>query len=553
MLVSKLLELEDISAWEDALSWCRGTEKEGSKVISHRGQEEVKYNEVNFATAHEEVKKIRARAAESVRTGGGERAVNLYKKCLLFDAPFEFDAAIRYAEFDRPPKRRFYEPRRKQLLQVVEAMQDLEERKIKRLLVALPPGTGKTTLAEFFMVWSGNRHPELSIFGASHNSEFLKGVWTEIDRMLDPEGEYLWHEIFPDNKVVSKSAKNLRIDLNASKRFETFEFSPVGAGSAGKVRATNLIYCDDLVSGIEEALSTQRMEQLWQKYSTDVLSRTLGDEWVELMIQTPWSIHDPIDRLELKYMNDPETKIIKIPALNAKGQSNFNYKYGLGHSTKSLNQIKSTLDDASWRAVYMMEPVERMGQLYAPDEMQYYIDLPEGEPDAVYAVCDTKEQGLDYCVCPVVYQYGNQYFVEDFICDNGKVELLEERVSDLLLNHKVSIAQFESNRGGTTFARNVGEKLKNKGGHTTIKTKWNQTNKETRILARSGMVKQMLLFKDESTQNKEYALAMRLLFGYTMLGSAKHRKDDVPDALSMMIDFLQGLGMQKVRIGRRFF
>ena len=553
MLVSKLLELEDISAWEDALEWCKGTELEGSSVLKHRGMEEITYNEIKFKESHKEVKAIRKKAAESVRTGGGERAVNLYKKCLLFDAPFEFDAAIRYAEFDRPPKRRFYEPRRKQLKQVVDAMQDLEERKIKRLLVALPPGTGKSTLAEFFMVWTGNRHPELSIFGASHNMEFLKGVWSEIDRMLDPEGEYLWHEIFPKNEVVGKSAKNLRLDLNTTKRFETFEFSPIGAGSAGKVRATNLIYCDDLVSGIEEAMSTQRMDQLWQKYSTDVLSRTLGDEWVELMIQTPWSVHDPIDRLELQYENDPETKIIKIPALNAKGESNFNYKYGLGHTTKSLNQIKSTLDDASWRAVYMMEPIEREGQLYSPDEMQYYLDLPDGDPDAVFAVCDTKEQGLDYCVMPIVYQYGNQYFVEDFICDNGKVEILEERVSDALIAHKVSIVQFESNRGGTVFARNVGEKVSQKGGRCSIKTKWNQQNKETRIISRSGMVKQTLIFKDETKQSKEYALAMRMLFAYTQMGNTKKKKDDVPDALSMMMDFLQNLGVQKVRISKRFF
>ena len=553
MLVSKLLELEDISAWEDALEWCKGTEIEGSSVLKHKGTEEITYNDINFKEAHKEVKAIRKKAAESVRTGGGERAVNLYKKCLLFDAPFEFDAAIRYAEFDRPPKRRFYEPRRKQLKQVVDAMQDLEERKIKRLLVAMPPGTGKSTLAEFYMVWSGNRHPELSIFGASHNMEFLKGVWSEIDRMLDPEGEYLWHEIFPKNEVVGKSAKNLRLDLNTTKRFETFEFSPIGAGSAGKVRATNLIYCDDLVSGIEEAMSTQRMDQLWQKYSTDVLSRTLGDEWVELMIQTPWSVHDPIDRLELQYENDPETKIIKIPALNAKGESNFNYKYGLGHTTKSLNQIKATLDDASWRAVYMMEPIEREGQLYSPDEMQYYLDLPDGEPDAVFAVCDTKEQGLDYCVMPIVYQYGNQYFVEDFICDNGKVEILEERVSDALIAHKVSIVQFESNRGGTVFARNVGEKVSQKGGRCSIKTKWNQQNKETRIISRSGMVKQTLIFKDETKQSKEYALAMRMLFAYTQMGNTKKKKDDVPDALSMMMDFLQNLGVQKVRISKRLF
>ena len=553
MLIKKILEIEDISAWEDAYEYCKGIEIEGSQVLKHRGFEEVKYDSIKFKEAHDSIKLVRQRASEGVKTGAGERALLLYKKCLLFDAPFFLDEAIRYAEFDREPTKRFYEPRRKVLKKVVDGLQLLEDRKIKRLLVMLPPGTGKSTLAEFFMTWSGLKRPNQTIFGSSHNMEFLKGIWSEIDRMLDTDGEYLWHDIFPKVKVVGKSAKNLRIDLDTKKRFETFEFSPIGAGSAGKVRATNLIYSDDLVSGIEEAMSVQRMEKLWQAYTTDILSRTLGDDWVELMIQTPWSLHDPIDRLSLEFADDPMTKIITIPALNSNEQSNFNYKYGLGHTTEALLKMRSTLDDATWQALYMMKPIEREGQLYSPDEMQYYLDLPDGEPDAVLAVCDTKEQGGDDLVMPIVYQYGNQFYLEDIICDSSKVEVLEGRVVEKIIEHKVTQLSIESNRGGTIFARNVQDKLKAEGGRCNITTKWNQQNKETRIITRAGLVKSSVLFKDESIQDKEYAKAMRLLFAYTQLGNTKKKRDDVPDALSMLIDFIQGLGVQKVRVGRRIF
>ena len=61
----------------------------------------------------------------------------------MFDAPFEFDSAIRYAEFDREPAKKFYEPRRDVLLRIVNALEDLEYRRIKRLFVCLPPGVGK--------------------------------------------------------------------------------------------------------------------------------------------------------------------------------------------------------------------------------------------------------------------------------------------------------------------------------------------------------------------------------------------------------------------------
>lgn len=551
MLYEKLLQREDISAWEDAYYLLKEMELEDSVIVRDQSGETIKYNEVKFTQAHAGMRTLRGLALRSLKESGDKRAVLLHKKSLLFDAPFDLDCAIRYAEYDRDPKRRFYQPRRMQLKPVVDALQELEERKIRRLYVALPPGTGKSTLAIFFMIWSGNRRPDQSIFGSSHNGEFLKSVYREVERMLEPEGEYLWSEIFPKNRVVKKNAKDLRIDINTAKRFETFEFSPIGAGSAGKVRASNLIYADDLVSGIEEAMSIDRMNKLWSAYTTDILSRTLGDDWVELMIQTPWSLHDPIDRNMLKYADDPSTRIITLPALNEKDESNFDYPYGLGHTTESLHAMRDQLDDATWRALYMMSPIEREGQLYSPDELQYYTDLPDRDPDSVIAVCDSKEQGTDDLVLPIAYQYGDLYYIDTLICDNGNVEILEDRVANALAETGCNMCCIESNRGGTLFARNVTEKLKEKGAKCSISTKWNEVNKDTRIITRAGTVKKHFLFRSEGYRDKEYDKAMRLLYGYSQL--AKKQRDDVPDALSMLVDFLENSGVKRVRVARRPF
>ena len=551
MDVGKLLKLKDVSAWEDVLAYLNYLELEGSTEISHRGKTIINYDQNNFEKAHLLVKDVRKKAAESVKTGGGERALLLYKRCLLFDAPFEFDSAIRYAEFDREPAKRFYEPRRMVLIRIVKALEDLEYRRIKRLLVAMPPGTGKTSLAIMYLIWSAYRRPEQQILAASHNMEFLKGVYGEILRMIDPEGEYLWHEIFPKVELVGTSAKNLRIDLGSTKRFETIQFNAIGQGSAGKVRATNLVYADDLVSGIEEAMSIPAMEKLWSKYITDIRSRIIGDDCVELMIQTPWSIHDPLSRLMTQYENDKDTKIIAIPALNGKGKTNFGYPNGLGYNTRQLKEIKESMDDATWRALYMMSPIEREGQLYSPDELQRYIDLPDREPDAVLAVCDTKEQGTDYLCMPVGYKYDNQLYIECIICDSSGVEVLEERVAQTVIEHKVTNLCIESNRGGTIFARSVAEKIKNKGGRCSITTKWNQTNKDTRIITRAGIVKSSFLFKDDKEANKEYRKAINFLCGYTQTGKNKH--DDVPDAMAMMVDFIEESGIHKVKVSKRLF
>ena len=120
-----------------------------------------------------------------------------------------------------------------------------------------------------------------------------------------------------------------------------------------------------------------------------------------------------------------------------------------------------------------------------------------------------------------------------------------------VIEHKVTNLCIESNRGGTIFARSVAEKIKNKGGRCSITTKWNQTNKDTRIITRAGIVKSSFLFKDDKEANKEYRKAINFLCGYTQTGKNKH--DDVPDAMAMMVDFIEESGIHKVKVSKRLF
>lgn len=154
---------------------------------------------------------------------------------------------------------------------------------------------------------------------------------------------------------------------------------------------------------------------------------------------------------------------------------------------------------------------------------------------------------------PIAYQYGNDFYIEDVICDNGKPDVVEERIINKLLQHKVKLAQFESNRGGSRVAESVQKKVKERGGVTRITTKWNESNKNTRIIVSSGFVKQSCLFKDESTiqQNKEYKTAMNFITGYTMTGKNKH--DDMVDSLSMLVDFVSSFEMNTVSVMKRPF
>lgn len=486
------------------------------------------------------------------RITDAQEALNLEKESLLSAAKDDFDSYIQYMEWEREPKKRFYLPRRKQLRPVVDSLQDLADDKLDLLAVSLPPGCGKTTLAIFFLTWLAGKYPDQPILTGSHSNSFVRGVYDECLRLLDPQGEYLWHEVFTGIGVSGTNAKDCRIDIGRRKRFETLEFTSIGTGNAGLYRAATLLYCDDLVSGIEVALSKERLDKLWEVYTTDLRQRKIGDHCKELHIATRWSVHDVIGRLEQEYENSDRARFIAIPAVDPEtDESNFDYMYGVGFSTKAYHEQRAIMDDISWRALYLNQPIEREGLLYHPDEFQRYFDLPDSPPDAVISVCDTKDRGADYCVMPIAYKYGDQYYIEEILCDNGNPDVVDERLTQILLKHKVQISRFESNSAGGRVAKTVQEKVIEKGGITKITTKFSTANKETKIIMWSPYVKDHFLFKDESRYTREYRTAMNMICGYTMSGRNKH--DDTVDALAQLAEFVSGVTLGHVEIRQRPF
>lgn len=526
---------DDKSAYGDLFSLCRSWEAE------------------DFAAAHAANKALKAKCAAQLRVSADKASFyEQWRKCLLFEAPHDFDSYLTYMELDRQADKRFYQPRKKQLKPVVDALQALcGDDELDLLAVSLPPGVGKTTLAIFLLTWIAGRDPNHPNLTGSHSNSFVRGVYDECLRLFDAQGEYLWHDVFPAVQVSSTNAKDCRIDLDKCQRFETLEFTSIGTGNAGLYRAANLLYCDDLVSGIEVALSKERLDKLWETYTTDLRQRKIGDKCKELHIATRWSVHDVIGRLEREYENNPRAKFIRFPAMNENDESNFDYDYGVGFTTKFYREQRDIMDSVSWKALYMNQPIEREGLIYHPDELRRFFELPTQEPDAVIGVCDTKDKGADYAFLPVGYVYGQDYYIGDCICDNGLPDTVDIRLADILVRDKVNMCRFESNSAGRRVAEKIQGEVKRLGGITNITTKFTTANKETKIIVNSAWVKEHCLFLDESKykRNSDYGRMMDMLCSYTVAGKNKH--DDVPDGMAMFAEFAQSLNGAKVEVFKR--
>ena len=101
----------------------------------------------------------------------------LHRQVLLVLAPIDFDSYLQYVEWEREPEKKFYIPRRKQLKVVVDALQDLADDKLDLLAISMPPGTGKSTLAIFFLTWLAGKYPDKPMLIGSHSNSWTRGAY----------------------------------------------------------------------------------------------------------------------------------------------------------------------------------------------------------------------------------------------------------------------------------------------------------------------------------------------------------------------------------------
>lgn len=467
----------------------------------------------------------------------------LYWKLLKLEAQnMVVDSYFLYLEKNREAERQFYEPRREQFLKfgIIQGMQDLLDDKIDLLTISMPPGSGKSTAGIYFLSGCMGWYPDMPNLASAHSGILTRSFFDGVNQILTDQYDYTWHEIFPTVKFDPRSGTNSKeqtINVGNPKRFKSLTCRAINASLTGATRCEKILYADDLCSGIEEALSRDRLDKLWQTYNTDLKTRK-KDQCKEIHIQTRWSVADVVGRLQAEHEHDPRARFIAVPAFDQNGESNFEYKYGVGFSTEYFKDMQRSMDDVSFRCLYMNQPIEREGLLYHEDELKRYLTLPEGKPDVVISIADTKNKGTDFYVQPVLYVYGDDYYMEDVICsDESDYEIQYEKSVNKVISHNINALRIESNGGGSRVAFEINKRVKEKGYYCNITENYTTKNKETKIIVFAPWVKQHVYFKDSSlySPNDDYGKFMSQLLSYTMAAKVAH--DDCPDVMAMLAEW----------------
>lgn len=480
-----------------------------------------------------------------------QRLDDLNKEVFIFSAQDYFEDFMFALEWNRPPRERFYMPRRKVLRPLVNALQDLADDKLDELFISQPPRTGKSTTVMFYLLWNMCRDPERSNLYVSYSDIITNAMYSGLMEIIQDSYTYNLGEIFPFLQYPSKSnsltnAKEETIDFGRKRRYHTLTCRSLYGTLNGATDCNGLLVSDDLISGIEEAMNRDRMVGAWQKVANNMLTRAKEKAKV-LWVGTRWSLIDPIGLRQDILENDPrfrdrKYRILNMPALNDKDMSNFEYEYGVGFSTAHFHQIRAGFernnDLASWNAQYMQMPIEREGTVFAPDDMRFYNGvLPEDEPDRKFMCVDPAWGGGDFVASPVCYQYGDDVYVVDVVYNNGDKKTTQPEIVYKAKKYDVRAMQIESTKTTASYKEGVEDLFRADQYRCQITTRFvpASKSKEQKIFDKAPDIREHFVFLEDGKRSKEYQMFMQNVFSFKITGKNKH--DDAPDSLTMASDF----------------
>lgn len=486
-------------------------------------------------------------------TGSGDFD-DIYWQYLLLEAPHLFESYLLYMEKNRPGSKKFYIPRRKTLHVVAQDLQDLEERKIEFYGLSLPSRVGKSTMCIFFMSWIMGKRPNSHSAMGGHSGKLAKGFYGELLSLINTQ-EYNYSEIFPQSKLQKQSADDFEINLDKPDRFATMTCRGIEGTWTGAVDISSdgYLYVDDLVRDRQHSLSPTRLENTYQEYLNKMVDRKI-DGARELMVGTRWNLYDPLGKIEKLNRDNPMYRFRKIPALNDDGESNFDYEYGVGFSTKYYVDMKARLDANEWEAKYQQKPFLREGIVFAADELRYYNGvLPEGGFVKNVSACDVAWGGGDSLSMPVGAEYENgDVYIYDWIFSTAPKEGTLPLVVGRIMGNNIQSINFEANNGGDMYAYYVNERLKeHKYACSTTSTKApSKQAKKEKINQYSGDVKQNFIFLAPKYQDKQYQKAMDELTTFVYIGDNEH--DDAADGVTQLAITLAGKRFAEVKATKNF-
>lgn len=415
----------------------------------------------------------------------------------------------------------------------------IAEGKEINVMFSAPPRHGKTMFIDRVLpAWYLGRYPDNRVLLITYQDGFSRTQSRHARNIFKKCGK----SVFGLNVADDTQAANAW-DIQGHEG----GMEAVGAGGAITGKGAHLLIVDDLIKGREQAINESILDEHWEWFLTDVLSRLEPGASV-IIIMTRWTRSDIIGKVLTKQEEDRENEVddedlsfgdweyYNYPALAVEGdilgrkpgQALFPQRYD---ETK-LRKIKNRNDDYWWEALYQGNPVPMTGDII--DVSGFKRKWKSNEPperstfDMVVVSTDTAIKDTEIADFTVFQIWGvrsDGYYLLDVIRDKLTYPRLVETAQGINRIWRPEFFLVEDKGSGSSLIQDLREDMSvnvwpiDPGNESKIL----RMQAETPII-KSGMV----VLPDEASWKEDFLLECR---------SFPRGKKDQVDALSQFLKF----------------
>jgi len=423
----------------------------------------------------------------------------------------------------------FYKEDRKYLKKLCDTLQMLYEGKLKvndevtnKLIINMPPQTGKTRTLTNFCMWCLGKSKKNRIVTVSYNdntaSDFSKYTRDGIIEESDDIEKISYSEIFEGIKLKKGTSSAFKWALEG----EHFNYLGTGIGGSITSKSGNIRIIDDPIKNLEEAVNENKLEKIWEYYRGTFLSRQSG-EHIDIINHTRWSETDLCGRVLEKQKG--KWYVLKFEAYDEEKDEMLCSEL---LSKKDYLELKSIMMPDIFYANYHQQIVSTTKSLFKI--FKTYKTVKGIHFERIVSYTDTADEGNDYHCMIIAGLKDFRLYILHIYYSQESMEKTEGICAALLDDYNTTTAWIESNNGGRGYARAIRRILLNDYKTSNPVVYWfhQSENKEARIITNSNYVQEYVYYpEDWEYRYPDYAKHIK-----KYIRGGKNQKDDGADCVT---------------------
>jgi len=325
---------------------------------------------------------------------------------------------------------------------IAEKLQDVEQGRLRRLAIFVPPAIGKSRLSsEIFPSWFFGRNPEMEFIQASYAADLAFGFGRNVRNIIKDDR---FRMVFPGVRIAEDAQS-----MNEWKTSEGGEYKAEGVLGGLIGFHAHIAVIDDPFKSYESALSLNNRRAVWDWYASVLLNRLRpykdGPGAVILIMQR-WHDDDLGGRIEkLNEEGEEYWDIIRLPSLaeadDPLGRAPGEALLPEGPNMRSVEELHAirARNPSLFMALHQQKPVSDEGDVFQPGWIKKVPESRIPRNMTYYGTSDyalTKGSG-DYTVHMIfgIDEEGMIYLVDLY---RGQVEIFEgiERACEFMLEYR---------------------------------------------------------------------------------------------------------------------